>query len=367
MDPKYISSIEQIDALSDEEKRELVDVTKRYPFYANEYYLNLIDWDDPKDPIRRIIIPDREEMDTGGSLDPSDESLYTVSKGVEHKYDPTVLILSSGACGGFCRFCFRKRIFHQDNTEICLDLDRAIDYIKRHEEIENILLSGGDPFALHTDILENLLDRLGSIGHIKYIRIGTKIPVYNPYRILDDPELVDMIDRFSIKERKIHIITNINHPRELTPQAMDALNLLLQAGAVIMNQTPLLRGVNDDSGTLKELFRKLTAIGVSPYYVFQCRPTLGNRSFIVPIEEGYSIFEGVKADLSGPAKRARFIMSHTRGKLEITALTESKIIFKFHNAADEDDRARVLVFKRNPKAEWLDDYEELIETYKLPS
>ena len=367
MGPKYINSIEQIDALSDKEKKELMDVTKRYPFYANEYYLNLIDWDDPEDPIRRIIIPDRKEMDNRGSLDPSRESLYTVVKGVEHKYDSTVLILSSGACGGFCRFCFRKRIFHPENTETSLDFDGAIDYIERHKEIENVLLSGGDPFALHTDILESLIGRFCSIEHVKYIRIGTKIPAYNPYRILDDPKLVDMIGKFSKKERKIYIITNINHPRELTPQAVNALDLLLQAGAVIMNQTPLLRGVNDDRETLKELFRKLTAIGVSPYYVFQCRPTLGNRSFIVPIEEGYRIFEGVKADLSGLAKRARFIMSHTRGKLEITAMTESEIIFKFHNAADDDDRSRVLVFKRNPKAEWLDDYDDLIETYKLPS
>jgi L-lysine 2,3-aminomutase len=139
--------------------------------------------------------------------------------------------------------------------------------------------------------------------------------------------------------------------------------MLQEAGAIISNQTPLLRGINDDKEILKELFNKLAAIGVPPYYLFQCRPTSGNHPFSVPIEEGYRIFEQAKAELSGLAKRSRFIMSHATGKLEIVGLTDSDVIFKYHNAAHEENDSRILVFKRNPEATWLDDYTEVVGSF----
>ncbi|MBN1539774.1 MAG: KamA family radical SAM protein, partial [Candidatus Thermoplasmatota archaeon] len=332
MIPKYVRDINEVRGLSREEKDGLFEVVRRHTFYSNEYYLGLIDWNDPEDPIRRIIIPTREEIENGGSLDPSNEKSFTMARGLEHKYGPTALMLVSRACGGVCRFCFRKRLFMPDNKDAVPDLTLAFDYIREHEEINNILLSGGDPLVLPTKYLENILEELDGIPHVRFIRIGTKMVVYNPFRILEDPSLIDMTRRFSKQRRKLYIITDINHPRELTKYAVRAINTLQDAGAIFSNQTPLLRGVNDNKETLKELFNKLAAIGVPPYYVFQCRPTSGNGPFMVPIEEGYKIFESAKAEVSGLAKRSRFIISHATGKIEIAALTDEHIIFKYHNA-----------------------------------
>jgi KamA family protein len=358
-----VKDLSKLEALSDNEKKELEEVTRRYPFYSNEYYLSLIDWEDPEDPIRKIIIPSTGEIWNGGSMDPSDEKSYTRAKGLEHKYGPTALILASRACGGVCRFCFRKRIFQPDNIEAVPDLSAALEYLRSHKEINNVLLTGGDPLVLPTGFLKKILAQIFRMEHIRFVRIGTKIPVYNPYRILEDPYLGDLVSRFSKQERKLYFITDINHPRELTPQAVSALNILINNGAILSNQTPLLRGVNDSREVLMELFNRLAAIGIPPYYVFQCRPTVGNKPFAVPIEEGYRIFEDAKADLSGLAKRSRFIMSHATGKLEITSLTDEHIIFKYHNSAHDENRSRVLIYKRNPSAYWLDDYNELVGSF----
>lgn len=363
MKGNYVKRLEDIDGLSEEEVRRLKPVVEKYSFYSNDYYLSLIDWDDEDDPIRKIIIPTEGEITGGGKLDPSNESSFTRAKGLEHKYGPTALILASRACAGVCRFCFRKRIFMPDNVEAVPDLSSALDYLRKHKEINNVLLTGGDPLVLPTSFLKTLLAQIYRIEHIKYVRIGTKIPVYNPYRILEDPLLGDMVSRFSKQSRKLYIVTDINHPKELTPQSISALNVLINNGAILSNQTPLLRGVNDSVETLVELFNKLAAIGIPPYYVFQCRPTVGNKPFSVPIEEAYTIFEKAKSLVSGLAKRSRFIMSHETGKLEIAALTDSNIIFKYHNAAHLEDDSRVIVFKRNPDAYWLDDYKEEVGSF----
>jgi len=363
--PRYVRDIEEVKGLSREEKKSLKNVTERYAFQSNEYYLSLIDWEDPEDPIRKIIIPTEEEIGEDGTLDPSNEKNFTVARGLEHKYEPTALLLVSRACGGVCRFCFRKRIFMPENNDAVPDLSHAIQYIRDHEEINNVLISGGDPFVLPTRYLEKVLEELDAIPHIRFIRIGTKMVVYNPFRILEDPSLMDMVRRFSKQRRKLYIITDINHPRELTKYSIRAINMLQEAGAVLSNQTPLLKGVNDDKEVLKKLFNKLAAIGVPPYYVFQCRPTSGNRPFSVPVEEGYRLFESAKAEVSGLAKRSRFIMSHTTGKIEVIALTDENIIFKYHNAAHEENDSRVVVFKRNPEAKWFDDYTEIMGSFGI--
>lgn len=359
----YVKDLKDVEGLSPEEIKDLEPVIDRYTFYSNEYYLSLIDWDDPNDPIRKIIIPSTGEIENGGKLDPSNEKRFTKAKGLEHKYGPTALLMASRACGGVCRFCFRKRIFMKDNNEAIPDFASALEYLRTHKEITNVLISGGDPLVLPTTLLKNLLSQIYRIEHIKYVRIGTKIPVYNPYRILEDLLLGDLVRSFSRQSRKLYFITDINHPRELTPQAISALNLLISNGGILSNQTPLLRGVNDHPDILVELFNRLASIGVPPYYVFQCRPTVGNRSFQVPIEEGYRIFEEAKARLSGLAKRSRFIMSHETGKLEVAAMTDENIIFKYHNAAQMEDHSRVLVFKRDPEACWLDDYQDEVGSF----
>jgi len=151
----------------------------------------------------------------------------------------------------------------------------------------------------------------------------------------------------------------------LTEPAINSVHLLQKSGAIIANQTPLIRGLNDNPNVLAELLGKLSFIGAVPYYIFQCRPSLGNKPYTVPIEEGYQIIEQAKALVSGLAKRLRFVMSHSNGKIEIVGITKNRVYFKYHRAADDVDSGRFLVLKRNPNAYWLDDYDEIIRDYAV--
>lgn len=359
----YSTHLRQVPNLSEKEKTELEPIVERFPFRCNDYYLSLIDWNDPSDPIRRIIIPHPDEAEPWGRPDPSDEGNYTVMQGLEHKYKSTVLLLVSEVCDGICRYCFRKRLFARQKPEALHDLPGALDYIRSHPEITNILLTGGDPLVLTTGKLEQILAPLRQIPHVQIIRIGTRIPVFNPYRILDDDALPKLIEQISLPDKKIYIMTHFCHPRELTPQALEAAHRLQKAGAVLCNQCPLIRGVNDNPETLAALLQKCSFAGIVPYYLFQCRPALGNHAYTVPIEEGYEILRKAKSKVSGLAKRLRFVMSHSSGKLEIIARTDEYTYFKYHRAADDADSSRILICRSNPRACWLDDYEEVIRDY----
>ena len=362
---KYITKIEQLEQLSERERGELKKVTDKFAFRSNDYYLSLIDWDDPDDPIRRIIIPHIQELDEWGRLDPSDEHTYTVIPGLEHKYNSTALFLVSNVCDGICRYCFRKRVFIDPQSAYLRDIPAAMQYIKEHTEITNVLMTGGDPLVLKTSKLENIIRPLREIEHVRIIRIGTKTPAFNPHRIIADASLLEMIEKYSTERKKIYIMTHFVHPRELTDLAVKGVNMLQKAGAMIANQTPLIRGLNDKPRVMAELLAKLSFIGAVPYYIFQCRPALGNKAYTVPIEEGYQIVEQAKSLVSGLAKRARYTMSHSTGKIEIIGKTEGFVYFKYHRAADDENSGRFMVFKSNPEAYWLDDYTEKADDYPI--
>ncbi|KAF1078107.1 KamA family radical SAM protein [Methanogenium sp. MK-MG] len=355
---RYITKIDDIKEISEDDAEKLRQVEEMFPFRASEYYLSLIDWADINDPIRRIIFPEQDELDKWGELDPSTESSNTVLPGVQHKYGPTALLLVSEVCGGICRFCFRKRIFMdaESESEMIKNLPENIEYIKNHPEISNILMTGGDPLMLATSKLEPIIQQLREIEHVKIIRIGSKMPAYDPYRITGDPALLEMIEKYSTKDKRIYIMTQFNHPRELTEAAVEAIDLLTKAGAKPTNQTPILRGINDDPDVLGELLSKLAAIGVSPYYIFQCRPTTGNQHFSVPVEEAYRIIEQAKINCSGLAKRVKYVMSHKSGKIEIIATDNKYTYMKYHQAENKNNIGKLMVFNKNPDAKWLEDY-----------
>ena len=174
-----------------------------------------------------------------------------------------------------------------------------------------------------------------------------------------------MFEKYSNPARNIYIMAHFNHPREITETAIKAMNLLRKAGTVTVNQTPLIRGINDDPDVLAELFNKLSYIGVPPYYLFICRPTLGNKNYAIPIEAAFEIFEQARMLCSGLAKRARLVMSHSTGKIEIVGLTDSQVYMRYHRASDPQEKARFMIFKRNPNAYWFDDYDEIIEEYSM--
>ena len=356
--PKYLTKLAQIPQLSEAERSDLEKVNEQFVFRTNDYYQSLIDWNDPDDPIRRIVMPDIQELDDWGQLDASNEEKYTKVKGLEHKYTSTALLLVNEVCAAYCRFCFRKRLFMDENDEVTKDITEGLEYIREHKEITNVLLTGGDPMIMSTSKLEPIIKQIREIDHVKIIRIGTKIPAFNPYKITDDPSLHEMIRTYSTDEKKIYIMAHFNHPRELTEIAVKGLNMLMQSGAIVVNQTPLIKGVNDDPDILAELFNRLSFMGVPPYYVFLCRPTLGNEPFAIPVEDGYEIFEAARNKCSGLAKRARLVMSHETGKVEMVGMSGGQVFFKYNRSANVENNARFLVFESNPDAYWFDDYEE---------
>jgi len=365
--PRYINKLDQVQGLNDEAREQLQPVAEKFAFRTNEYYQSLIDWNDPNDPIRRIVMPDIQELDEFGEMDASDEHSYTVRKGLEHKYGDTALLLVNNVCGAYCRFCFRKRLFTDGNDEVTNDITDAVAYISEHREINNVLLSGGDPLIMSTGKLTKIIKQLRDIEHVRIIRIGTKMPAFDPYRIINDPSLLEMLSEYSLPDRKIFVMAHFNHPRELTEPALKGLQLLQKAGAITVNQSPLIRGVNDNPEIVAELFGRLSFNGVVPYYLFLCRPTSGNEPYMVPIERGLDIFQEARRRLAGLAKQARLCMSHRTGKVEVVGKMNGKIVFRYHRAPDPMDCGRLMIFDSDPSAAWLDDYmrEEAVTNFEV--
>jgi L-lysine 2,3-aminomutase len=220
-----------------------------------------------------------------------------------------------------------------------------------------VLLTGGDPLRLATASLRQVISELRKIDHVQIIRIGTKMPVFNPFRVIEDRELPKLVKEFSTPEKRLYFMVHFSHPREITPEAIQAVNILIESGAIICNQNPLLRGVNDSPEVLAELFKKLSLIGVSPYYLFQVRPTVGNRPYAVPLVRACSIFREACRNISGTAKRATFVMSHQLGKIEVMGFDESHIYMRFYRAPNPEDTGKLIIAHRNDEGYWLDDFE----------
>ncbi len=333
----------------------LEPVARKYAFRANDYYLGLIDWDDPDDPIRRLIIPDSSELKDWGDLDASNEAANTVARGVQHKYRDTALVLTASTCGAYCRYCFRKRLFMRHNEETAHDFGEAFAYVARHPEITDVLLTGGDPLVLATSRLTPVIRRFAAIGHVRTVRIGSKMLAFNPFRILDDHDLLGVIERTVASGTAVYVMAHFDHPRELTAPAREAIAALQEVGAHVVNQCPLIRGVNDDPEVLAELFETATELGAPQYYLFQGRPTAGNEAYEVPLVEGWEIFDAARSQCSGLSRRVRFAMSHASGKIEILGLDREHIYLRYHRARDPRDESRILVRLRDDHAHWLDE------------
>ncbi|TCK87960.1 KamA family protein [Natranaerovirga hydrolytica] len=340
---------------SQEEESKLKDLIESYPLSTTQYYLSLINPDDPNDPIRKMSIPSVNEFDITGLTDTSGELENTKMEGVQHKYGPTVLLLSTSTCAMYCRHCFRKRLVGLSNQETLKMIDNAIAYIKEHKEASNVLITGGDSFLLDTSIIEKLLKALCEIEHIDFIRFGTRTPVVFPQRITRDNELLSVLEKYN-KKKRIYLVTHFNHTNEITDESMAAIEALHKRNIIISNQAVLLKGVNDSKEELSRLINTLTRVGVVPYYVFQCRPVKGvANNFQVPLKEGYKIIEEAKLSLNGHGKRFRYIMSHITGKIEIVGqLNDEEMIFKYHQAKDPKNMGKIFTKKITDDA-WLSD------------
>ena len=364
--PGY-SSLEELEKafqieIDKEEKKKLQKVIEKHPMFIPDYYARLIDWNDPEDPIKSIIFPSPGELDIAGSYDTSGERENTVHTGLQHKYRETALLLATNRCAGYCRHCFRKRMVGIPTDETVKLFDRAVDYIKEHREITNVLISGGDPLVLPTDVIEYFLSELSKIEHLKFIRFGSRIPVFYPMRIYEDRRLLELFSKYSTPERRIYLVTHFNHPKEVTEEARKAVDALIRHGVVVSNQAVLLKGVNDDPEILATLMKEIVSAGVVPYYVFQCRPVKRVKShFQVPLKKGYEIVEKAKQKLDGHAKRFKYVMSHRTGKIEIVGIIGDEIYLKYHQAKNPKKVGKLFKRKLTPNAGWLDDLKPVKE------
>ncbi len=266
-----------------------------YPLRINPYYLSLIR--QQGDPLWKQAVPDlRELADTVCPADPLNESRLSPTPLVVHKYPDRGLLLVSNQCAMYCRFCTRKRMVGTPAMRISDDLiDQGIDYIRRHPDIREVLVSGGDPLLLTDGQIDAILTRLRAIPSVEVIRIGSRVPCTLPMRITE--RLVGLLK----KHHPLYINTHFNHPAEITPEASTACRMLADAGIPLGSQTVLLRGVNDDTETIRTLMRALLRIRVRPYYLFQGDLTRGTDHFRTPVRTGMEIMRNLYGHLSGLA------------------------------------------------------------------
>ncbi len=269
------------------------------PISITPYYASLCDPQDPACPIRRQCVPRAEEgVEVPGDLrDPLGEEAHEVAPELVQRYPDRALLLVSDRCSVYCRFCTRSRTVGQGGGARSLDrLEPAFSYIASHPAIREVIVSGGDPLLASTERVAAILERLAAIETLDTVRVATRVPVTLPMRI-DDALCRVLRGAFPAT----WLMTHFNHPRELTDESSRALCRLVDHGVPVMNQTVLLRGVNDDPETLEALFRGLVRRRVRPYYLLQADPVRGTGHLRTPIRTGVEIMERLQGRVSGIA------------------------------------------------------------------
>ncbi|MEY2936430.1 MAG: hypothetical protein RL033_7179 [Pseudomonadota bacterium] len=297
-----VSRPEQLKAalrLSEAEAQGLEALGQRgFPMAITPYYLGLIDPDDEHCPIRRQVVPRREELERvpGDLADPLGEAAHEVAPNLIQRYPDRALLFTTDRCAVYCRFCTRSRLVGAGGGARPLSkLEPAFEYLRQHPEISDVILSGGDPLVMATERLTQLVAALREIPSIQTIRLATRVPVVLPQRITDE-----LLGALRV-HHPIWIMTHFNHPRELTAESELACNRLADAGFPVMNHTVLLRGINDDADTLARLFRGLVRVRVRPYYLLQADPVQGTGHLRTPLDTGIALMERLQGRLSGIA------------------------------------------------------------------
>ncbi len=272
------------------------NVARYYPFSITPYYFSLINAADENDPIRLQCFPDQKETNfsLGGITDPLEEERDMPVSGLVHRYPDRCVAVITNICATYCRHCNRKRLWKIDAMECNRGyLRRMIDYISRTSHVREVIVSGGDPLTMKESTLEWFLGSLRSIPHVEVLRVGSRIPAVMPMRITR--QLCSMLRKY----RPLWFNTQFNHPNEITPEAERACEMLLEAGVPVSNQSVLLRGINDNYETMRDLLYRLQRISVRPYYLFHCDPVKGADHFRTDILSGISIMEKLWRNISG--------------------------------------------------------------------
>ena len=291
-----LEELEQVINLTDEEREGVKKALKYLRMAITPYYATLMDVDNYDCPIRRQGVPTIYETELSNSdmTDPLEEGLDSPLPGLTHRYPDRVLLLITDQCSMYCRHCTRRRFAgHDDKAMPLKNIKRAIEYIKKHKEIRDVLLSGGDALCVSVSTLDYILGSIRAIKHVEVIRIGTRTPVVMPQRITK--ELCDIIK----KHHPVWLNTHFNHPNEITKEAKQACEMLVNAGVPLGNQSVLLKGINDCPYIMKKLVHELVMMRVRPYYLYQCDLSEGIEHFRTSVSTGIEIIEMLRGHTSG--------------------------------------------------------------------
>lgn len=291
-----VEELEKVVNLTEEEKKGVQASLKKLKMAITPYYATLIDPDDYNCPIRRQAIPtiDETKISEHDSRDPLHETFDSPVPGLTHRYPDRVLLLITQQCSMYCRHCTRRRFAgHEDAALSEENMLKAIEYIKLHEEVRDVLISGGDALCVSDEKLEFILQKLREIKHVEVIRIGTRVPVVMPQRITTN--LCNIIKKY----HPVWINTHFNHPSEITGESIKACKMLADAGVPLGNQSVLLKNINDCPYIMKDLVQKLVMNRVRPYYIYQCDLSEGIEHFRTPVSTGMEIIELLRGHTSG--------------------------------------------------------------------
>ena len=275
---------------------ELRRVAENFAVALTDDVAGLIDPADPADPIAAQFVPHTDELKVSPeeSRDPIGDERWSPVPGIVHRYPDRVLLKPILVCPVYCRFCFRREQVGHENALLSPEaLAAALDYIRAHPEIWEVIVTGGDPFLLSPRRLGAIVQALEAIPHVAVVRFHTRVPVVDPRRVR--PGLVAAL----AAEKAVYVVVHANHPRELTDTVRGAIGRLTRAGIPVLSQSVLLRGVNDDPAVLEALFRGLVAMRVKPYYLHHPDLARGTAHFRLGIEEGQRLIGALRGGVSG--------------------------------------------------------------------
>jgi lysine 2,3-aminomutase len=315
-----ITTVEQLREwinVTEREEEAIAACAGRYRWSITPYYASLMDKDDEMCPIRQLAVPSLREFESHSSatVDPVGDTFHRKTNRVVHKYPDRIIILVTDICSVYCRHCTRKyHTMNLDGTYFeeseAASWEADFDYIVGHSEIRDVLLTGGDPLMYSDSKLERIISRLRQIPHVEIIRIGSRCPSALPQRIT--PELCSMLEQY----HPFWLNTQFNHPKEITPEATQACDLLLRHGIVVQNQSVLLKGINDDLPTMRALLTGLLKIRVLPYYLYHCDNAVGISHFVTSLEQGRELMRGLFGHITGFAV-PRYVLTTPLGKIPL--------------------------------------------------
>ena len=282
--------------LTNEESENMKKVSEKYRFAITPYYFSLIDFDNPLCPIKLQSFPNINELDESGQLDPMNEEQSNPSGRITRRYPNKLIINVTNACPMYCRHCQRRRLIGDfDKNTSKKDIDETIEFIKNNPTIREVLITGGDALLLHNTQLEYIFKKLSNIDHVEILRVGTRTLATLPFRI--DEELALLLRKY-----RVNISTQFNHACEITPEAVKAIDMLVDNGILVRNQMVLLHNINDDKYCIQKTNEELQKYRVIPYYLFHPKDVKSTRHFQVDISKGLEIMIHLEGRTSGMCK-----------------------------------------------------------------